>query len=90
MLAAIPGLILVYVSGRPGNEDKIGRFIGYALLAYAIVGAVETVVDRKFPNAKSNWDALAAWKKLSISTVVIVMSYFLFVFAMMGIARLSP
>ena len=89
MLAAIPGAIAVYVFGLPGNEDIVARTIGYALLAYAMAGAVEAVIDRKFPNAKAKWDGLATWKKLSISTVVIVASFFLFAYAMMGIARLD-
>lgn len=87
MLAAIPGLITLYISGRSGHEDKAGLVMGIALLAIALVGGAEAIIDRKFPNAKSNWDALAPWKKLSISTVVIVASYFLFTFAMAGIAN---
>ena len=87
MLAAIPGLITLYISGRSGHEDKVGLFGGIALLAVALVGGAEAIVDSKFPNAKADWDALATWKKLSISTIVIVASCFLFLFAMMGIAN---
>jgi uncharacterized membrane protein len=88
MLAAIPGLITLYISTRPGSEDKVGQSIGLALMAFALVGALETFIDRKFPNAKANWDAMATWKKISISFVVIVASIFLFLYAMMEVARL--
>jgi hypothetical protein len=66
----------------------VGQSIGLALMAFVLVGALETFIDRKFPNAKANWDAMATWKKISISFVVIVASIFLFLYAMMEVARL--
>ena len=86
LLALIPGLLLVCLP--TSSVDRGNRFLGLALLAVAFVGALELLLDWKWPSAKDGWDRLPAWKKIGISTVVIVAAFLVFGATAMIVARL--
>jgi hypothetical protein len=50
-----------------------------ALVAYGLVGGLEILIDKRYPTLKPGWDAMAAWKKILISTVVIIASFAVFI-----------
>lgn len=85
LLALIPGLLLVCLPVSSTGREL--QFLGFALLAVAFVGALELLLDRKWPSAKDSWERLAAWKKIGISMVVIAAALFVFGAAAMFIAR---
>jgi hypothetical protein len=85
LLSGIPGLVLILL---PMNSvDRVQRFLGFALLAVAFAGALELLLDRKFPSAKGEWERLHAWKKVGLSTVVIVAAFSIFGATAMLIAK---
>ena len=79
MLAGAAGLVMWIALHLGGSDDIKGTFVAMTLVAYGVVGGLELLMDEHFPTLKSNWDAMGAWKKISISTVVIIVSFVFFI-----------
>ena len=76
LLGGIGGLALVLIPADPANKPQ--QFLGLALIAVAIVGAVEMLIDRKFPSLKGKWDGMRPWKKSVGSMLVLVLAFMIF------------
>ena len=78
ILAGVAGVFL-WLAISVGESNHIEtQFLAMALVAYGLVGALELVIDRHYPTLKTDWDAMGAWKKILISTAVIVVSFVVF------------
>jgi hypothetical protein len=90
LVAGIPGLIFLLLSMNSTNGVQgVQGFLAMGLLAVAIAGGVELVIDRKFPNAKASWDQSHPLKKVAWSTIVIVVAFLAFGAIAMLIGRAS-
>jgi hypothetical protein len=79
LLAGVAGLGLWLALLLGGSNDIKAKFVAMALVAYGLVGGLEILIDKRYPTLKPGWDAMGAWKKILISTAVIIASFAVFI-----------
>ena len=88
VFVGVPALILIFASLFTEQQNALISGTGMFLLAYAIVGLIELLIDKRAPNAKQSWESISSWGRFFISTFVIVLALVVFIGAIPYMAKI--